>query len=159
MPEDRIEKQVVLKAPLARVWRAISDSQQFGAWFRIDFEGEFREGAQVRGRITFPVSRGSDPAPEYQHLTADFFIERIRAPHYLSYRWHPYAIDPTVDYSHEPMTLVEFQLTEVPEGTQLTITESGFERLPAGRKPEAFRMNEGGWTAQLENVEQYVARR
>lgn len=150
MSQDKIEKQALLKAPLSRVWQALSDSKQFGEWFRIAFEGEFREGAQVRGRITHPG---------YEHLTADFFIERVQPPRYLSYRWHPYAIDPQVDYSQEPMTLVEFQLTEVPGGTQLTITESGFEHLPAGRKPEAFRMNEGGWTAQLENVEQYVARR
>jgi uncharacterized protein YndB with AHSA1/START domain len=149
MQTDRIEKQALLAAPIARVWRAISDAREFGSWFRIALEGEFREGETIRGKILHP---------EYEHLTAELRVERIAPPAYFSYRWHPYAVDPQVDYSQEPMTLVEFELREVPGGTQLTIRESGFDRLPAGRRPEALRMNDGGWTAQLENVSQHVAR-
>jgi len=150
MTTDSIEKRAVLAAPLARVWRAISDSREFGAWFRMDFEGEFREGARVRGRITYPG---------YEHLSGELAIERIAPPNYFSYRWHPHAVDPERDYSQEPMTLVEFELAEVAGGTQLTIRESGFDAIPAGRGLEALRMNSGGWDAQLQNVSAHVASR
>lgn len=147
MNTDSIEKRSVLAAPLSRVWRAISDSGEFGAWFRMAFDGEFREGARIRGRITYPG---------YEHLSGELVIERITAPNYFSYRWHPHAVDPERDYSHEPMTLVEFELKEVPGGTELTIRESGFDAIPAGRGLEALRMNSGGWDAQLENVSRHV---
>jgi uncharacterized protein YndB with AHSA1/START domain len=150
MDTDRIVKQAVLAAPIARVWRAISDAREFGAWFRVALEGSFREGEPIRGRITYPG---------YEHLTAELLIERIEPPTYFSYRWHPYAVDPNVDYSSEPTTLVEFRLAEVAGGTQLTISESGFDALPAGRRPEALRMNDQGWASQLDNVSQHVAGR
>lgn len=148
MNTDKIEKQTVLRAPIARVWRAISSAQQFGAWFRVALEGEFVEGSTIRGHITYPG---------YEHLTAELFIEAIRPPSYFSYRWHPHAIDPNVDYSHEPTTLVEFELEEVEGGTRLTVRESGFDRIPAARRELALRMNDGGWTTQLQNVREYVA--
>ncbi|MDF3066637.1 MAG: hypothetical protein K0R38_2238 [Polyangiaceae bacterium] len=148
MNTDSIEKRTVLAAPLARVWRAISDSREFGEWFRMEFEGPFCEGARVRGRITYPG---------YEHLSGELVIERVVPPSYLSYRWHPHAVDPKRDYSHEPMTLVEFELKEVPGGTELTIRESGFAAIPAGRGLEALRMNTGGWDEQLQNVSRYVA--
>ena len=149
MNTDKIEKKTVLKAPLAPVWQAISRASEFGAWFRLALEGEFVEGASIRGRITHPG---------YEHLTAELFIEAIRAPTYFAYRWHPYAVDPRIDYASEPTTLVELELREVPDGTELTLRESGFDRIPPGRRPEAFRMNEQGWSAQLHNVAEYVAR-
>lgn len=149
MNSDKIEKKTVLQAPLARVWQAISRAQEFGAWFRLALDGDFVEGASIRGRITHPG---------YEHLTAELYVEAIRAPNYFAYRWHPYAIDPNGDYSTEPMTLVELELEEVQGGTQLTIRESGFDRIPAGRRPEAFRMNEQGWAEQLTNVRAYVTR-
>ena len=146
---DRIEKQVSLKAPQARVWRALTDASEFGSWFGVSLETPFREGALVRGRIT---------NPRYAHVTLAVLVERIEPERYFSYRWHPYAIDSSVDYSQEPMTLVEFRLEEAAGGgTLLTITESGFDRIPLSRRAEAFRMNEGGWTAQARNIEQYVA--
>jgi uncharacterized protein YndB with AHSA1/START domain len=149
MTTDRVQKKVVLKAPMARVWRAISDAKEFGTWFRLALEGEFAEGAHIKGRITYPG---------YEHLTGELMVERIQPQTYFSYRWHPAAIDPKVDYSQEPTTLVEFELAEAPEGTQLTITESGFDRLPAARRSEALRMNEQGWGTQLDNIEEHVAR-
>jgi uncharacterized protein YndB with AHSA1/START domain len=145
---DCIRKQALLHAPISRVWRAISNAQEFGNWFRVALEGELVEGAHVRGRITYPG---------YEHLTAELFIERVRPQSYFSFRWHPNAVDPKLDYSNEPTTLVEFELAEMPSGTQLTITESGFDRLPAGRRADAFRGNDEGWTAQLENVSKHVA--
>jgi uncharacterized protein YndB with AHSA1/START domain len=149
MTTDKIEKTTLINAPISRVWRAISSAQEFGAWFRLALEGEFVAGRAIRGGILHPG---------YEHLTAELFIEAIRAPSYFAYRWHPYAVDPTVDYSHEPTTLVEFELVEVAAGTRLTIRESGFDQIPAGRRAEALRMNDGGWTEQLQNVEQYVTR-
>jgi uncharacterized protein YndB with AHSA1/START domain len=146
---DRIEKKVVLRAPRARVWRAIADAEEFGKWFGVKLAGAFVEGAAVRGRITYPG---------YEHLTFEAWVERIEPERYFAYRWHPYAVDPKVDYSNEPTTLVEFRLEEAEGGTMLTIVESGFDRIPAGRRAEAFRMNDGGWTQQARNLEGHVAR-
>ena len=144
---DRIEKTILLRAPRARVWRALTDHREFGAWFRVELEGPFREGAPVRGRITHPG---------YEHVTLEMQIVRVDAERLFSYRWHPYAVVPGVDYDAEPTTLVEFRLEEAPGGTRLTIVESGFDALPAGRRAEAFRMNEGGWAEQLQNVARHV---
>jgi uncharacterized protein YndB with AHSA1/START domain len=147
-PTDRIEKQIVLKATRARVWRALADSREFGAWFRVALEGEFTEGATIRGRITYPG---------YEHVMMEVVVERIDPERLFSYRWHPYAADPARDLSTEPMTLVEFRLDDAPGGTRLTVSESGFDRLPPGRRDEAFRMNEPGWAEQMTNVERHVA--
>jgi uncharacterized protein YndB with AHSA1/START domain len=144
---DRIEKKIVLRAPRARVWRALTDAAEFGAWFRVKLEGQFAVGQSIRGNITHPG---------YEHLTMEVFVERMDDPKLFSFRWHPYAIDPKVDYSSEPTTLVEFRLEETAEGTVLTVVESGFDRIPAERRAEAFRMNEGGWAAQMENIQRHV---
>jgi uncharacterized protein YndB with AHSA1/START domain len=149
MSTDAIEKKIQLKAPVARVWRALANAAEFGAWFGVKLDGELAEGATIRGRIT---------TPGYDHLTMEMQIERIDPPRLLSYRWHPYAIDPAVDYSKEPPTLVEFRLEESAGGTLLTVVESGFDRIPAARRAEAFRMNDGGWAAQLTNIERHVAK-
>jgi uncharacterized protein YndB with AHSA1/START domain len=145
---DRIEKRIVLRAPRSRVWRAIATAEEFGAWFGVRLEGAFAEGATIRGRIT---------AAGYEHLTMQVQVERIEPERYLSYRWHPYAIDPATDYSAEPTTLVEFILDETDDGTVVTIVESGFDRIPLARRAEAFRMNDGGWTAQTANLARHVA--
>lgn len=145
---DRIEKQVTITAPRARVWKALTDSAEFGKWFGVKLEGPFVPGGTARGRIT---------NPKYDHVTAQFQIERIEPETYFSYRWHPYAIDPNVDYSSEPTTLVEFTLAQQGTTTVLTIVESGFDRVPLARRAEAFRMNDGGWTAQIKNIENHVS--
>ena len=148
MSTDRIEKKIVLRAPRSRVWRAIADAEEFGTWFGAKLEGPFAAGARVRGRITIPG---------YEHVMMDITIERVEPERLFSYRWHPYAIEPGVDYSGEPTTLVEFRLDEVAGGTELTVTESGFDRIPEARRAEAFRMNDQGWAKQLENIERHVA--
>lgn len=148
MNTDKIEKTIVLHAPRARVWRAITNAKEFGAWFGVRLENEFAPGVTVTGRIT---------VPGYDHLTMEMQIERVDPEHLFSYRWHPYAVDPDVDYSVEPMTLVEFRLEEVSDGTRLTVVESGFDQIPVARRAEAFRRNEGGWTQQMENIQRYVA--
>ena len=144
---DRIEKKVVLRAPLSRVWDAIADSTKFGEWFGVKLEQAFAPGSTLKARMT---KKG------YEKFNFDMQIDRIEPQRYFSYRWHPYAIDPKQDYSSEPMTLVEFVLEEVKDGTALTITESGFDRLPASRRAEAFRMNDGGWTGQAKQIAAYV---
>ncbi len=145
---DRIEKRVVLRAARTRVWRAITNAEEFGTWFRIKLDGAFTAGRPVRGKITIPG---------YEHLTVDMLVERIDPERYFSYRWHPYPIDPKVDYSAEPTTLVEFTLEETDGGTAVTIVESGFDRIPLARRAEAFRMNDQGWAGQIKNLERYVA--
>lgn len=145
---DRIEKKLVVNAPRSRVWRAIASAKEFGTWFKVNLEGEFAEGATTSGRITHPG---------YDHLTIDMMVERIEPERYFSYRWHPYAIDPNVDYSTEPTTLVEFILDETEGGTAVTIVESGFDRIPLGRRAEAFRMNDGGWAGQIKNIAKHVS--
>jgi len=145
---DRIEKQIVLQAPRSRVWRALSDAEEFGRWFGVKLQGAFAEGATVRGQITHPG---------YEHLIMEVFVERVEPERYIAWRWHPYAVDPKIDYSKEPTTLVEFHLKEIPNGTEVTVVESGFGQIPLGRRDEAFRMNEGGWTQQMGNFERHVA--
>jgi uncharacterized protein YndB with AHSA1/START domain len=146
---DRIEKKVLLKASRARVWRALTTVDEFNAWFGVKLVGELAPGKSIRGNITHPG---------YEHLTMEVVVERMDAEKLYSYRWHPYAIDPKVDYSKEPTTLVEFHLEEAPGGTQLTIVESGFDKIPAARRDEAFRMNDSGWTQQAKNIEAHVAK-
>lgn len=147
---DRIEKQILLKAPRSRVWRALSNAEEFGKWFCVDFSGkQFVAGESVQGQITYPG---------YEHLVMDVLVERIEPEHHLSWRWHPAAVDITIDYSPEPRTLVVFELTEVDSGTLLRVVESGFDQIPVARREEAFRMNSGGWEQQLLNIEKYVAK-
>lgn len=145
---DRIEKEILLQAPVARVWRALTDAGEFGAWFRVALDGPFAPGQRVMGRITHPG---------YEHVTMELLVERMDAETLFSYRWHPYAVDPAVDYSQEPTTLVEFRLAPKGGGTLLSVVESGFDRVPAHRRDEAFRMNEQGWAGQLKNIERHVA--
>ena len=146
---DRIEREILLKAPRARVWRALSNAEEFGGWFGVALEGKtFAAGKRVQGNITHPG---------YEHLVFDVVIERMEPERSLSFRWHPYPIDPSVDYSKEPTTLVEFELKEVEGGTLLRVVESGFDRIPPSRRVEAFRMNSGGWDAQMKNIEKHVA--
>lgn len=148
MSTDRIEKKILLRATRSRVWRALTDAKEFGAWFGVKLEGAFATGATVRGQITYPG---------YEHLTMEVLVERMDAERYFSYRWHPYAVDPKVDYSAEPTTLVEFRLEEAAGGVELVIVESGFDCIPAARRAEAFRMNDSGWTEQAANIERHVA--
>ena len=144
---DRIEKQIVLRAPRSRVWRALTDADEVSAWFGVRIRGGFQIGKDASGPVTYPG---------YEHLTFTAYIEEMRPQSYFAFRWHPNAVERGVDYSAEPTTLVEFHLEEVPEGTVLKVTESGFSRIPAARRAEAFRSNEGGWAIQLQNIERHV---
>jgi uncharacterized protein YndB with AHSA1/START domain len=160
MSTDRIEKQVVLHAPLDRVWRAISDSGEFGRWFGVRFDGPFVAGANITGVIT-PTTVDADVAKLQEPHTGvkkSWQIIAVEPPRYFAYRWHPFAVDPAVDYDHEPTTLVEFTLSETPEGVLLTIVESGFDALPVARRSAAFEANSGGWAKQVEVVRKYLAR-
>jgi len=145
---DRIEKEIVLRAPRSRVWRALTDAKEFGQWFRAEMKDAFAPGAPARGRITYPG---------YEHLTFDVQVERMEPERLFSFRWHPYAVDPKQDYSKEPTTLVVFELEEIPEGTRLRVTESGFDQIPLARRAEAFRMNSQGWAEQVQNIARYVS--
>lgn len=145
---DRIEKRIELKAPISRVWRALTDHQEFGAWFRVKLDGPFVPGEVARGHITYPG---------YEHLKWEVVVQKMEPERLFSFTWHPYAVDPEVDYSKEPSTLVEFRLEKIAEGTLLVLTETGFESIPAGRRPEAFRRNNGGWSEQMKNIENHVA--
>ena len=145
---DRIEKEIVLRAPRTRVWRALTSAEEFSAWFGVKLEGAFAPGALVHGQITLP-----DHGP----VTIEMAIERMDPESRMSYRWHPYAVESGGDYSSEPTTLVEFQLEEVAGGTRLIVVESGFNRIPAARRAEAFHMNDAGWAEQLDNIARYVA--
>jgi len=146
---DRIEKRIELKAPVSRVWRALTDYREFGQWFCVKLEGPFVAGQVSRGNITYPG---------YEHLKWEAVVEKMEPERLFSYTWHPYAVDPKMDYSKEPSTLVEFTLEKTANGTLLTVVESGFDKIPAARRDEAFRRNEGGWAEQMKNVEKYVAK-
>lgn len=155
---DRIEKRIALRAPRERVWHAISEAKAFGTWFGVAFDGEFAAGARLTGRIA-PTQVDPEVAKmqqPYAGFPFEFHIEQIEPMTLFSFRWHPYAIDRNVDYSAEPMTLVEFRLQDADEGTLLTITESGFEGIPLERRAQAFTSNDGGWTHQSKLIEKYL---
>jgi uncharacterized protein YndB with AHSA1/START domain len=154
---DRIEKQITLRAPLERVWHAISDASAFGRWFGVAFDGPFVAGARLTGRIvptTVDAEVAKAQAP-YTGLPFECLVERIEPPRHFSFRWHPFAVDPRA-HAAEPMTLVAFELEAVPSGTRLTITESGFDQLPAERRAIAFAQNEGGWAAQVRLIDRFL---
>ena len=156
---DRIEKQVVLRAPRARVWRAIADSKEFGSWFGVKFDGPFVAGRPVRGVIS-PTTVDAEVAEMQQPYAGTAFeitIDRIEPERVFSFRWHPFATERDVDYSKEPTTLITFALEEVPSGTKLTVTESGFEGIPLERRAKAFAANEQGWAHQMKLIEKYLA--
>jgi uncharacterized protein YndB with AHSA1/START domain len=144
---DRIEKQILLRAPRARVWRALADVEQFGNWFGVTLNGSFAPGARLRGKVMHPG---------YEHVPFEITIERMEPERLLSWRWHPHAIDPKLDYSAEPTTLVIFELADAPEGTLLKVSESGFDGIPLARRLEAYRGNEQGWAIQVKAIEKYV---
>lgn len=146
----RIEKKIELKAPVARVWRALTDYREFGEWFRVKLDGPFVPGETSTGHITWPG---------YEHLKWEAVVQEMEPEQYFAYTWHPYAVDPSVDYSTETPTLVEFRLEKTADGTLLTVTESGFEDVPAERREEAFRKNDGGWMQQMKNIETYVTQK
>jgi uncharacterized protein YndB with AHSA1/START domain len=144
---DQIRKSIILRAPRSRVWRALTDPAQFGQWFGASLSGQFAPGQKMRGPITIP---------EYEHLAFEVIVERMEPERLFSWRWQPGG-DPDVDPT-EPMTLVVFELEEVPEGTRLTVTESGFDQIPVDRRGKAYRENDEGWSGQLENLTRYLAR-
>jgi uncharacterized protein YndB with AHSA1/START domain len=168
MSSNSIEKRVTLRAPVSRVWQAIADAREFGRWFGFTLEGAFEPGKRMKGtfdgkldeaaivehqlNLGVKPSKVKLPAPDTVFCT----VERIEPEHYFSFRWIPYGIDADADPDNEPTTLVEFRLEASEGGTLLTVTESGFDRVPAHRRERAFRMNEGGWAAQAENVRKYV---
>ena len=159
MNTDRIEKTVLLRAPRERVWRALSDSREFGQWFGVRFDGPFVENRPLRGAIV-PTTVDPEVAKmqkPYEGKAFEIQVVRIEPERLFSFRWHPYAIEPGVDYSAEPMTLVEFRLEEAADGVMLTVSESGFDSIPLARRAKAFQANEGGWSKQTELIQKYLA--
>jgi uncharacterized protein YndB with AHSA1/START domain len=158
---DRIEKSIFLRAPQERVWRALSDAREFGDWFGMEFDGEFAAGKRMTGRIK-PTK--ADPAvaemqKKYAGMAVELVVDRLEPMSVFSYRWHPFAIDPAIDYSHEPMTLVTFTLEPAEGGTMLRIVETGFDSIPIARRADAFEANEEGWDKQMQLIEKYLSLR
>jgi uncharacterized protein YndB with AHSA1/START domain len=147
---NSIEKRIELNAPVSRVWRALTDYREFCEWFRVKLDGPFVPGQVSTGNITYPG---------YEHLKWEATVQKMEPERLFSFTWHPYAIDPNVDYSNEPSTLVEFRLEPKHNRTVVYLTETGFNALPKDRRFEAFRMNEGGWTEQMMNIENHLKKR
>lgn len=158
MNTDRIEKQILLRAPKARVWRALTDSTEFATWFGMAFDGPFRPGAKMDGVMV--GTKVSSEVAELQKPHAgkrfEVTIEQMEPERLFSFRWHPHAVDPNVDYSAEPATLIVFELEEKPDGILLTVTESGFDKIPLARRAQAFKANEQGWDVMIKVVEEYL---
>jgi uncharacterized protein YndB with AHSA1/START domain len=146
---DRIEKRIEIAAPVSRVWQALTDSRQFGDWFLVKMDGPFVAGGPVAGQITHPG---------YEHLRMEIVVKAIEPETLFSFTWHPYAVDPKVNYEQEESTLIEFRLQPTPGGTLLTVTESGFDKIPAERRAEALLRNDGGWAQQMRNIQAYVTK-
>ena len=147
--EAQIEKRIEIAAPVSRVWQALTDSRQFGEWFLVKMDGPFVAGQPVAGQITHPG---------YEHVRMEIVVKAIEPETLFSYTWHPYAVDPKVDYSQEESTLVEFRLQPTAGGTLLTVTETGFDKIPAQRRAEAFLRNDSGWAQQMRNIQAYVTK-
>jgi len=146
---DRIEKKIELKAPVSRVWRALTDYREFGQWFRVKLDRPFVPGQVSRGHITYPG---------YEHVKWEAVVQSMEPERLFSFTWHPYSVDPKIDYSKETPTLVEFRLEKTTSGTLLLLSEAGFDKIPSDRRLEAFRRNDGGWTEQMKNIENHVAK-
>jgi uncharacterized protein YndB with AHSA1/START domain len=144
---NRIEKTIELKAPIERVWHALTDHEEFGSWFGVKLDGPFAVGEESTGRITYPG---------FEHVTWEARVTRMEAPRHFAFTWHPYAVDPAVDYSQESPTLVEFELQPTSTGTRLSVVETGFDALPGHRKPDVLRLNDSGWAEQMENIKAHV---
>ena len=156
---DRIEKRVLLNASRERVWRAISDAEEFGTWFGVRFDGPFVAGERLIGKIA-PTQVDEEVAAmqtPYEGTPFEWLVEKIEPLQRIAFRWHPFGIDKTVDYSREPMTLIVFELHDAPEGILLSVTESGFDKLPPERRAKAFAANEDGWTHQMKLIRKYLA--
>jgi uncharacterized protein YndB with AHSA1/START domain len=156
---DRIEKKILLNAPRARVWRALTDAREFGKWFGVKFDGPFAPGAPMRGVI---VGTAIDPdvakaQREHADIPFEITVDRIEPERLFSFRWHPFAVERGVDYSAEPTTLIVFELEEVADGIMLTVSESGFDRIPLARRAKAFTMNEQGWSVMVTLIEKHLA--
>jgi len=143
---DRIQKQITLRATPARVWRAISNAREFGTWFGAELRDELVAGATVRATVKY----------QGKEATMTLQVERVEAERMLAFRWHPFAVDPGIDYAREPTTLVELALAPAGGGTLLTVTESGFDQIPLARRAKAFEMNGHGWAEQMQNIARYV---
>jgi len=155
---NRIEKQVLLHAPLERVWRAITDSEQFGRWFGVALDGPFAVGVRSTGKIV-PTTVDPEIAKlqkPHEGKPFEVWVEKLEPVHTFAYRWHPFAVETGVDYSSESRTLVQFELTESPAGTLLTISETGFDELPAARRANAFAAHDGGWASQTSLIRKFL---
>jgi uncharacterized protein YndB with AHSA1/START domain len=148
MEKDVVEKKIELMAPISRVWQALTDYREFGEWFRVKLEGPFAVGKLAQGHITYLG---------YEHYKWEVVVQKMEHERLFSFTWHPYAVDLKRDYSKEPQTLVEFRLEKISTGTLLVVTETGFSKIPADRRDEALRMNDGGWAEQMKNIEKYVS--
>ncbi|HLX52980.1 MAG TPA: SRPBCC family protein [Aquella sp.] len=144
---DKIEKSIELNQSVSRVWKAITDYQEFGKWFGVKMENQFIPGSASCGQITYPG---------YEHLRMEIIVQKIEPEELFSLTWHPNAVDPEKDYSEEPLTLVEFRLKKTEAGTLLSLVESGFDKIPANRRSEAFSKNDGGWAEQMTNIKNYL---
>lgn len=143
-----IEKQIELEAPVARVWRALTDFREFGEWFRVALDAPFRLGKVSRGHVTYQG---------YEHVKWEVEIKKMEPEKLFAFTWHPYAVDPEKDYSQEAPTLVEFRLAKTTTGTLLKLTESGFDKIPVSRRVEAYQMNDEGWVTQMKNIEEHLS--
>jgi uncharacterized protein YndB with AHSA1/START domain len=147
--ENQIEKRIEVASPVSRVWRALTDSRQFGEWFLVKMDGPFVAGQPAAGQITHPG---------YEHVRMEIVVKAVEPETLFSFTWHPYAVDPKTDYSHEESTLIEFRLQPTAGGTLLTVTETGFDKIPAARRAEALLRNDSGWAQQMKNIQAYVSK-
>lgn len=144
--QNSIERQIEIKAPVAKVWEALTDAKLFGQWFKVELHSPFVAGQTTKGRN---VSKGFE-------MDMEFIVKEIKPKSYFAYAWTPFPMDRNFDYSKEEPTLVEFFLESSAVGTVLKVKESGFNKVTASRRAEAFKMHTGGWEAQLKNIEKFL---
>ena len=146
--QDRIEKVVDLKAPVSRVWRALTDHEEFGKWFRVRLDGPFEVGVTTTGNITYPG---------HEHMKWESVTEQMEPERLFVFSWPPSAVDPETSYGEDAKVIVEFRLQPIESGTRLTITETGFLQFPESKRLEVLRSNQEGWDIQAKNVAAHVS--
>ncbi|MFZ4508648.1 MAG: SRPBCC domain-containing protein [Fimbriimonas sp.] len=135
----KIERKELIQAPIDRVWATIGTAEGTREWFKVTVEGEWKAGNDV----TLTWNSGS--RTEIRLLT-------IEAPHRFAYQWHPGVSALLSEFPEGELTTVTFELRETPEGTELLLTETGFDRISEDRQLQALGLNTAGWEEEIQVI-------
>jgi uncharacterized protein YndB with AHSA1/START domain len=142
---DRIEREVLIDAPIEVVWAVLTDAEHISGWFSDSVELDLTPGGKA-------ALHWND------HGTVHGRVERVEPPHFFSFRW---VVHPGSEVAEDNSTLVEFSLTAEGDSTRLMLVESGFRDLagPDDEKQRHFDSHRHGWELELGQLREYVEQR